>query len=147
MTPGRGRGSARRGIALPMVLVLVLLLEGFGALAAMATMAKVRLVGDDRLAVEGWLVASSAIAEVRGMHDGDLHGLADGRRLTYDWIARSDGWRWRADLVRSGELVRLVVTVERRGAGGELRASRRLTLLLEHLPSDTVQVLAHRARM
>lgn len=147
MTPGGWRGDSRRGVALPMVLVLVLLLEGLGALAAMATLARVRLAGDDRLAAEGWLVTASALAEVREAHQGDLQALADGHRLAYDWTMRADGWRWRADLIREGELVRLLATAERRGAGGELRASRRLTLLFGHLPSDTVLVLAHRARM
>ena len=130
-----------------MMLVLVLLLEGLGALAVIATIARVRLAGDDRLAVEGWLVAASALAEVRVSRQTDLAGLADGQRLAYGWTVRSDGWRWRADLVREGALVRLVATAERRDAGDALRAGRRLTLLLYHSPSDTVQVLAHRARM
>jgi len=130
-----------------MVLALVLVLEGLCALAAMATLARVRLAGDDRLAVEGWLVAASALAEERVARQGDLRELADGQRLASGWTSRADGWRWRTDLVRTGALVQLVVTAERRNDLGELRAGRRFTLLLHHLPSDTVQVLAHRARM
>ncbi len=130
-----------------MVLALVILLEGFCALAAMATLARVRLASDDRIATEGWLVAASALAEARARHEVALRGLADGERIITGWTVRADNWRWRADLMRTGALVHLVVTVERREAAGELRAGRRFTLLLHHPPTDTVQVLAHRARM
>jgi hypothetical protein len=130
-----------------MVVVLVLLLEGLCALAAVATLTRVRLASDNRLAVEGWLVAASALAEARVTHTADLRGLADGEQLAFGWRVRADGWRWRTDLIRAGSLIQLVVTVERRTAAGELRAGRRFTLLLQHSPSDTVQVLAHRARL
>jgi hypothetical protein len=130
-----------------MVLALVLLLEGLCALAAIATLSRVRLAGDDRLAVEGWLVGASALADARVTHHAELGGLADGERLSLGWTGRTDGWQWRADMARTGALVELAVTVERRNGQGELRAARRFTLLLHHLPSDTVQVLAHRARM
>jgi hypothetical protein len=121
-----------------MMLVLLLLLQGLGALAVIAAMARVRLAGDDRLATEGWLVAASALAEVRVSHPGDLAAVADGQQLSYDWTIRADGWRW---------LVRLMATAERRDPEGTLRASHRMTLLLHHPTTDTVQVLAHRARM
>lgn len=137
---------SRRGVSLAMMLVLLLLLQGLCALAVIATIARVRLAGDDRLATEGWLVAASALAEVRVSRQGDIGGLADGQRLAYDWTVRSDGWRWRADVVRAGALVRLVATAERRDPWGALRAGRRLTLLLHRTRSDTVQVLEHRAR-
>ncbi len=147
MPSGRTPRVPRRGVSLAMMLVLLLLLQGLGALAVIATIARIRLAGDDRLASEGWLVAASALAEVRVSHQGDFAALADGQRLAYDWTVRADGWRWRADLVRTGALVRLVATAERRGPGGALRASRRVTLLLSRTPSDTVRVLDHRARM
>lgn len=130
-----------------MVVVLVLLLEGLCAVAAVATLTRVRLASDDRLAVEGWLVAASAVAEARVTHEAALRGLADGQQLAFGWTLRADGWRSRTDLNRAGALIQLVVTVERRTAEGEIRAGRRFTLLLQHSPSDTVQVLAHRARM
>jgi hypothetical protein len=130
-----------------MVLVLVLLLEGLCALAAISTLARVRLASDERLEVEGWLVAASALAEARVTHEADLRALIDGQRLAFGWTVGGNGWRWRADVTRTGALVRLVVTAEQRGAGGGLRAGRRFTLLLHRSPSDTVQVLAHRARM
>lgn len=138
---------SRHGVSLAMMLALLLLLQGLCALAVIATVARVRLAGDERLATEGWLVAASALAEVRVSRQAEIGGLADGQRLAWDWTVRSDGWRWRADVVRTGALVRLVATAERRDPGGALRASRRLTLLLSRTPSDTVQVLDHRARM
>ena len=129
-----------------MMLALLLLLQGLGALAVIATITRVRLAGDERLATEGWLVAASALAEVRISRRAEIGGLADGQRLAVDWTLRPDGWRWRADMVRTGVLIRLVATAERRGPGGALRAGRRLTLLLSRTPSDTVRVLEHRAR-
>jgi hypothetical protein len=130
-----------------MMLALVVLLEGLCALSAIAVLARVRLAGDERRAVEGWLVAASALAESRMIHQAEMSAMADGERVALDWVVRSDGWRWRADLLREGGLVRLEVLAERRDADNTLRASRRSTLLLNHIPSDTVRVLAHRPRM
>jgi hypothetical protein len=129
-----------------MMLALVLLLEFLLALSVMTARARIRLAADDRLAIEGALVAASAVAETRVAEQGVLAGLADGDRLALGWTVRPDGWRWRADLVREGVLVRLEVVAERRAPAGPLLAARRLTLLLHHAPSDTVRVLTHRAR-
>jgi hypothetical protein len=139
--------AAQRGVSLAMVLALVVLLEGLCALAAIATMARVRLAGDERRGVESWLVSASALAETRVAQDSLIAAMADGERVPFGWTVRPDGWRWRADLVRDGLLYRLEVLTEQRDADSLLRASRRRTLLLSRLPSDTVRVLAHRARM
>jgi hypothetical protein len=138
---------ARRGVSLAMMLLLVLLLEGLCALAAVATLARARLAGDDRRAVESWLVTASALAELRVGRADSLAAMPDGARVAFGWTLRADGWRWRADLARDGTLIRLEVMTELRNADSSLRASRRGTLLLSHSPSDTVRVLAHRARM
>lgn len=128
-----------------MALLLVLLVEGLGTLAAVAMLARIRLARDDRWATEGWLVARSALAEARVTQQAALDAQGDEDSLALGWVTRADGWRWRADALREGALVRLVVVVERWSVGGELLASRRVTLLLHHPPSDTVRVLAHRA--
>lgn len=141
-----GRGRWRAGVALPMALVLLLLVEGLAILAAIGVRAELRLLGDDRLATEGWLVAATALAESRLTRHDALVALPDGAAVVWGWTARGDGWRWRAEARREGELVRLLVRVERRDAAGGLLAIRRATLLFDRPASDTLRVLAHRAR-
>ncbi len=129
------------------MLVLLLLVEGLATLGAVVTVTRIRLSGDARRSIESWLVAASAVAEARVGQAGALDSMTDGERLPLGMGLRLDGWGWSAEAAREGALVRLEVRVERRDAGGLLQAARRMTLLLDHPPSDTVRVLAHRARM
>ena len=142
MPPGRDA----RGVALPMVLVLAVLVESLTLVALAAAMIRVRLVADERWRVEGQLVAASGLAESRVTRRADLDSLADGAALSWPAVERPDGWTWRAGAVRTGAVIRLTVAAERRSAAGVVIAAHGASLLLARTAADTVRVLARRPR-
>lgn len=136
----------RRGFALPLALLGVVLLEGSAAMLLLAAGARRRLVGDARFAIEGELAVSSALADLRVGAAGELRTLADGERRTLAASPRG-GWDVTAWAARRGSVVQLEVRAERRTAGGGATlAERRGTLLLVVVDADTVRVSGRRGR-
>ena len=138
--------SDRRGVALIIALITVVLVESLVLLALEVAAIRVRLAGDGRWRVEAAMVAASGLGVARVVNRASLDNLADGGVLRLPPVFRVDGWSWRGVATRTGALIRLVVIAERAAADGRVHASRRASLLLFRDPADTVRVLAHRPR-
>jgi hypothetical protein len=136
----------RRGVALVMALVATMLVGSLTLLALHMAMIRVRLASDARWRVEGQLVASTALAEVRIAHRADLDTLADGATLAFPAIVRPDAWSWYAEVSRVGALIEIVAFARYSASDGSVYAARRASLMLARDPADTVRVLAQRAR-
>lgn len=136
----------RRGFALALALLGVVMLEALAAMLLVASEARRRLVSDARQAIEGELVVSSALADLRVGAAADLRSLADGERRTLAAPARS-GWTVTAWAARRGGVIQLEVRAERRPAGGGVPfAARSGTLLMVVVDADTVRVTGRRGR-
>ncbi len=129
-----------------MALVVLVLVEGFAALALASASTRYRLTSDVRLAIESQMRAASALATARLEYADTLRALSNGDHLTLPAEPLGQGWFSRAEAVRSGPIVRLLVTAERRTEDGRLLAGRRVTLLLVRGATDTLRVLRSRAR-
>jgi hypothetical protein len=138
--------SDRRGVALVMTLAAAVLVGSLTLVALHAAVIRTRLVGDGRRAVEGIVVASTALAAVRVGHQRDLDTLSDGATFDLPPALRPDGWSWSAHAVRVGVMLRLNVAVRFRASDGSTHASHAASLLLTRNPADTVRVLARWAR-
>jgi hypothetical protein len=127
---------------LTLLLVQSLVLSMLAASAALA-----RLGGDRRAATEATLMLESVLARARVDHQATLASLGPGELRTLSstpppgWIARVTASR-----EGSGDLVWLVVTVERRNALGTAEAADRGTLILARTTADTAIVIDSRPR-
>lgn len=139
-------GGGRAGIALLLVLAAILLLESLAAVALRAAVARLRLAGDNRIALEGDLLAASALASARIGADSQLAALPDGGRFDLPAGALSHGWQAERWAVRQGDLIRLAVVVTLRASDGTLLGARRRTLLIGRVAADTVRVSGYRPR-
>jgi hypothetical protein len=135
-----------RGVALVLALALIILLESLAAVTAATTLARIRLSGDEHLAIEAGLTAASALADARVRWAAPITALADGATVDLAQLARSDGWQTDVAAERTGVLIRLTATAVRPASGGGVMARRRITLLLVRLATDTVRVLGRGAR-
>jgi hypothetical protein len=126
-----------------LVIVLVLLVDGAIAVALLAAAAEARLVADERWAIEGELVAKTALAQSR-VHFATGAALPESVPQVISGT-RPDGWDWSVEAVRHGDLVRLTAVAERHRADGLAVAGSRRTLLLRRLSSDTLQRLSTHA--
>ena len=140
------RPQPRAGFALLLALGVVLLLESFAALALGAARGRLRLAGDGRLALEGDLLAASALAGARFRADSLLGRLADGERI--DWPSQSlqHGWVAQRWAIRRGALLLLRVELTLRDRSGALLGARRQTLLIGRVAADTLRVSGYRPR-
>ena len=134
-------------MALLPALVLLLVVESLAALSLAATTARLRLVGDRRQATEASLVLETAMVRARLQADSVL---ATWPPATVSPLAPPPvaGWEVTALAEREGfsPVVRLRVTVLRRGASGHPVAARAGTLLLVAGSADTAIVLDNRPR-
>ncbi|MGH7524879.1 MAG: hypothetical protein ACREK8_11270 [Gemmatimonadales bacterium] len=138
--------TARRGASLVIVLVASVVTQSLMLVALQAAVIRVQAANDQRGRIEGQLVVASALATARLGWRSDLDTLSDGGTMSGNPVARSDGWTWRVVATRTGVLLRLVASAERRASDGELFALRRANLLLFRDSADTVRVLGRRAR-
>lgn len=133
-------------ILLPLLLALLvvqsLTLSMLGASAALA-----RLGGDRRAAIEASLMLESSLARARVEHQATLAGLAPGELRVLPLTAPV-GWTVAATASReaSGDLLWLVVSVERSDAAGVPQAGGRGTLILTNVTADTAIVIDSRPR-
>lgn len=140
-------GAGRRGVALLMVLCLLVVLEGFGALALLAALQWRAQVSANRVATEGVLLTASALAELRVGHGPELSSIADGAEEGLGCSLGPGGWEWCGRLGRRGSLLTLAVRADLHGPDGTLIGARSATLLLARFPSDTVRVLVSHPRL
>jgi hypothetical protein len=127
---------------LTLLLVQSLTLTMLGASAALA-----RLGGDRRAATEAALMLESVLARARVDHQVTLASLAPGQLRTLS-ATPPPGWIARVTASRegSGDLVWLVVSVERRNPFGATEAAGRGTLILARTAADTAIVIDSRPR-
>lgn len=138
--------SDRRGASLVLVLAAGALVASLSFVALRAAVICARLTGDLRWRTEGMLVAGTALASAAVGHRADLAALADGGSWVLTGPPRPDDWWWRIEARRRGALIRLVATARRAASDGSIYAARRASLMLARDPTDTVRVLARRAR-
>lgn len=134
-------------MALLPAMALLLLVESLAALSLAATTARLRLVGDRRLAVEASLALETAMARARLGADSLLAAWPP---ATVAPLAAPPVAGWQVTVVAEREgaspVVRLRVAVLRRGANGHPVAARAGTLLLVTGTADTAIVLDNRPR-
>ena len=135
----------RRGAALLLALVAVVVLHGLAAVALWAAMSDLRTVTGVRLGVEGELAAASALAVARVHHAPALDALLPGERLAFlpmDIAA----WRVNLEAERFDAVVALRASAAFRTAADSLLGARRLTLVMARDATDTLRVLRGRSR-
>ena len=112
-----------------------------------ASAATARLGGDRRAAVEAALMLESSLARARIDHAATLNSMLPGQVLPLA-VPAPTGWTVHASASRElvGDLLWLVVNVERRDADGILLAGRRGTLILAYSSADTAIVINSRPR-
>lgn len=106
-----------------------------------------RLGGDRRAAVEAALVLESSLARARVEHAATLNTVLPGQVVPLT-VAAPSGWAVAATASREahGDLLWLVVSVERRDPSGTVTAGRRGTLILAYSNADTAIVIDSRPR-
>ena len=136
----------RRGFALALALLAVVLLGSFAVFGLAAATARVRLAGDLRVAIEADLRATSLLAERRVLADSALAAMPNGGRIDFGVVQRERGWWLRSWATRHGSLVMLSAEAVLRRADLEVIAMRRATLLLGAVAADTLRVSGYRSR-
>jgi hypothetical protein len=136
----------RRGAALLLVLIVLFLVSSCSIVALAACNARLRLAADNRWATEAQLIADGALASTSVGHAADLAALADHSAISFPRVVRSDGWSYQVVGSRTGTLITLSATAERRAADGSLIGMRRASLLLVRRAADTVRVLGRMPR-
>ncbi|MEO5826041.1 MAG: hypothetical protein ABIR59_09150 [Gemmatimonadales bacterium] len=137
--------SRRKGVALLLVLGAVVLLQGLVVAALWTVIHDVRAVGAVRLAIEGELVAGTAIAETRLASDSLLHQLPPGIATALPDVQRG-AWRIRMTALRRDSLIALTAAAELRTSTDSLVGATTRTLVLSLGASDTLRVLRGRSR-
>lgn len=137
--------SRRRGVALLLVLGAVVLLQGLVVAALWMAIQDVRAVGAVRLAIEGEMVAATALAETRISGDSLMRQLADGVEVMLPDVQRG-GWRVRMTVMRRDSLIGLTAAAELRTSADSLLGAATRTLVLSLGASDTLLVLRGRSR-
>ncbi len=137
--------SRRRGVALLLVLGAVVLLQGMVVAALWMALHDVRAVGSVRLAIEGEMVAGTALAETRLASDSLLHQLPDGIAVALPDVQRGT-WLVRMTAVRRDLLIALTAAAELRTSTDSLIGAATRTLVLSLWASDTLRVLRGRSR-
>lgn len=129
------------------LLAALLLVGSLTATMLTASARAARLGGDRRAAVEASLILESALARARVEHAQALNAVRPGQVVPLT-VAAPSGWVVEATASREavGDLLWLVVTVERRDPNGTLQAGRRGTLLLAYSDADTAIVIDRRPR-
>lgn len=134
--------DGRRGAALLLALMVVILLEGIAALTLSAAFSRARLVAATRDAVEGRAVAEHALAVARVDGDAALRALSDGGATSLTVASPLAAWQVRVDARRLGSTVRVVAVATRSRADGRTAAAQRATLLLRTNGADTLRVIS-----
>ncbi|MBA2291663.1 MAG: hypothetical protein H0W15_04320 [Gemmatimonadales bacterium] len=137
--------SRRRGVALLLVLGAVVLLQGLVVAALWMAIHDVRAVGAVRLAIEGEMVAATALAETRMSGDSLMRQLGDGVEVMLPDVQRG-GWRVRMTAIRRDSLIGLTAAAELRTSADSLLGAATRTLVLSLGASDTLLVLRGRSR-
>lgn len=137
--------SRRRGVALLLVLGAVILLQGMVVVALWMAVHDVRAVASVRLAIEGEMVAGTALAETRVASDSLLHQLPDGITVALPDVQRG-AWLVRMTAMRRDSLIALSAAAELRTATDSLIGAATRTLVLSLGASDTLRVLRGRSR-
>ncbi len=137
--------SRRKGVALLLVLGAVVLLQGLVAAALWMSIHDVRAVGAVRLAIEGELVAGTALAETRMASDSLLRQLPDGIAMALPDVQRGP-WRVSLSALRRDSLIALTAAAELRTPADSLVGATTRTLVLSLGASDTLRVLRGRSR-
>ncbi len=137
----------RRGAALALALLVVVLLEGLAALTLAAAVGRLQLVAAAREAVEARAVVAQALAETRVDSAAALAALrAQDTMLVVGGSGSSGGWEYRVTAWREGTLLVLSARAIRRGADGAVRAAQQAALLLSRVAADTLQAISFHPR-
>lgn len=136
------RVGGRRGAALLLALMVVILLEGIAALTLSAAFSRARLVAASRDAIDGHAVAEHALAMVRVGEEAALGALADGEARALPAASPLSAWQVQVDAARLGTMVRLRAVATRTASDGRLAASHQATLLLRWNGADTLRVIS-----
>ncbi len=137
--------SRRRGVALLFVLGAIVLLQGLVAASLWVVLHDARAVGSVRIAIEGDLVAATALAETRMTADSLLRQLPAGITLALPAVSRGQ-WTVHLSALRRDSLVALTAAAELRTSTDSLVGAATRTLVLSHEASDTLRVLRGRNR-
>lgn len=137
--------SSRKGVALLLVLGAIVLLQGLVVTALWMTVHDVRAVGAVRLAIEGEMVAATALAETRWSGDSILRQLPADSEVMLPTVQRG-GWQVRMTALRRDSLVALTAAAELRTSSDSLIGAATRTLVLALGASDTLLVLRGRSR-
>jgi len=132
----------RRGAALLLALMVVILLEGIAALTLSAAFSRARLVAATQDVVDGNAVAHHALAVARIDGDSALRALSDGEVRVLAVASPLPAWQVRVDAERLGTTVRLNAVATRTRPDGRAAAARRATLLLRVNGADTLRVIS-----
>ncbi|HEY4319659.1 MAG TPA: hypothetical protein VGM77_00665 [Gemmatimonadales bacterium] len=136
----------RRGTALLLVLAAVLVVASLATVTLQFAAVRTRLIAEARWEQEGWLVASSALAQARVSNSATLSALGESDTVTLIQGTRPDGWQIAVQARRHGIAIALVATALRRDGAGRPFAAHRAGLLLLRSGADTVRVSAQHPR-
>lgn len=123
----------------------VVLLQGLVAAAVWIAIRDVRMVGGVRLAIEGELVAATALAETRVASDSLLRQLAPGILVPLPDVRRGS-WQVHLTALRNDSLIAIIAAAELRTSTDSLVGAATRTLVLALEASDTLRVLQGRSR-
>ncbi len=135
------RRDTRRGAALLLALLVVILLEGLAALTLSAAFSRARLVSASRDAVEGTAVARHVLAEARVHGEAAVGALADADSVQLVMASPLPAWRAHVEVRRLGAWLRLQATATRAAADGRAAARQSATLLMRRIGADTLRVI------
>lgn len=138
--------GGRRGAALALALLVVIILEGLAALTLAAAVGRLHLVAAAREAVEGRAVVTQALAETRVNAASALAALGMLDTLLFVGSGPVANWEYRVMARRDGTLLILHAQAIHRAADGAPRAAQQAALLLRWLAADTLQAISYHPR-